>query len=173
MAQEYELTAFEAGDFKDAHGNTWATAVFLGEGEPVKWVVKDPTAIKVGQKYYGSITEQKSKAGKTYLRFKRESVPEGTGSTQTDKPSEEYWADKQNQIKAQWAIGQAVSIYNRMDTEAAENVDFEQHVEDNAKVLFAMVDRVKNPQPSDDAEARSLAKSLDDGTPINMDDLPL
>lgn len=78
MAKEYELTAFEAGDFKDQHGNVWGTAVFLGEGEPVKWVVKDPLSIKIGQKYYGSITEEKSKAGKPYLRFRREKVPDGT-----------------------------------------------------------------------------------------------
>lgn len=156
MAQEYELTAFEAGDFKDAHGNTWATAVFLGEGEPVKWVVKDPTAIKVGQKYYGSITEQKSKAGKTYLRFKRESVPEGSGSPQTDKPSEEYWSERNDAIKAQFAIKAAVELLKNPEADIAEET-----IEHWAKIFFNMVERVADNKPVEKTDE------------VNLDDLPL
>lgn len=160
MAQEYELTEFQAGDFKDAHGNTWATAVFLGEGEPVKWVVKDPATIKVGHKYYGTITEEKSKANKTYLRFRREKVPEGSPSVSNDKPTEEYWENKQSQIKAQWAIGQALQAFPKAPELGLPDQD---DVEKYAKELFAMVDRVASPEEVDE----------NDRDIINLGDLPL
>lgn len=84
--KDYELTALDTGEpnpFKDDYGNTWCTAVFLGIGEPVKWVIKDPSTVKVGETYYGEIKEMKSKANKPYLRFykaKKEDTPAGHGS---------------------------------------------------------------------------------------------
>lgn len=163
MAKEYELTAFDTGKdpYVDGHGNTWCTAVFLGEGEPVKWVVKDPTAIKVGERYYGSIIEQTSKANKTYLRFKREQRPDGAVSPENNKPTEEYWENKQSQIKAQWAIGQSVQLVLPYLKEGTK--PFMEAVESQAKELYAMVDRVANPEEVDE----------NDRDIINLGDLPL
>lgn len=141
MAKEYEITALDVGrePFVDQNGNTWVTTVFMGVGEPVKWVVKDPTKFKVGDKVYGSITDEKSKAGKPYLRFRREKAPEVTYTQQQDKPSPEYWDNKQSQIKAQWAIGQALNWVKQPESQVFNEI------EPIAKQLFAMVDRVANP----------------------------
>lgn len=160
MAQEYELSAFDTGKepYVDQHGNTWCTAVFVGEGEPVKWVVKDPTQVKIGNSYYGTITEEKSKAGKPYLRFRREKVPEGSTGPSSDKPTEEYWENKQAQIKAQWAIGQAVQLHIAVTANGGEEA---QGIEATAKELFAMVDRVANPIDQNDRDI------------INLNDVPL
>ncbi len=140
MAKEYELTAFDVGrePYVDPHGNTWCTAVFLGEGEPVKWVVKDPTAIKVGQKYYGSIVEQTSKAGKPYLRFKREKPPENTYVSTDNKQSDEYWSERNDAIKAQFAIKTAVELLKNPE---ADDIS-EELIEHWARSFFNMVERV-------------------------------
>jgi hypothetical protein len=158
MAKEYELTAFDTGKepYVDQHGNTWLTAVFLGEGEPVKWVVKDPTTVKVGDKYHGSITEEKSKAGKPYLRFRREARPDGPTSPSSDKPSDEYWSERNDAIKAQFAIKTAVELLKNPEADIAEEL-----VEHWAKIFFNMVDRVaSNQEPKKEPE-------------VNVEELPL
>lgn len=161
MAKEYELTAFDTGKTPhiDGYGNTWATAVFLGEGEPVKWVVKDPATIKVGQKYYGTITEETSKAGKTYLRFRREKVPEAPQGVSNDKPTEEYWENKQAQIKAQWAINQSREYIQH---KLGDGSSLEE-ILDTAKLFYGMVDQVVNSEQID----------WKDRDIVNLEDLPL
>lgn len=143
--QEYEITSIDVGrePFIDQNGNTWVTAVFLGVGEPVKWVVKDPTKFKVGDKVYGSIKEVPTKKdpNKFYQRFYREAKPE----THEPNQSDEYWDERNRSIRAQWAIGQAVSYWNNLMPLAdrvnkdLQDVDF---IEKYAKEFFAMVDRV-------------------------------
>src|SRR5688500_11857837 len=145
MPQEYELTQFKVGDFKDANQNTWCDAVFQGMGEPVKWVVKDPNTITVGQKYYGTIKQRESQAGKTYLRFYREKKPDQqSGGSGYGKGT--YQPRDDMAIRAQWAIGQAVS--SQVALRAATGTTMPalkfDEVEVAAKLLYAMVDRVKN-----------------------------
>lgn len=158
MAQEYEVTALEIGKqpYVDQYGNTWVTVVFAGVGEPVKWVVKEPSAITVGNSYYGSITEEKSKAGKPYLRFRREKVPE---APQADKPSEEYWVAKQLHIQAQWAINQSREYIQH---KLGEGSTLEE-ILDTAKLFYGMVDQVVNSEQIDP----------NDRDIINLGDLPL
>lgn len=185
--KEYTLGHFKAGDFKDQNGNTWADASFEGVSEPVKWVVKDVDKIKVGESYYGHFTDETTKNGKPYRRFRREKrpdAPQGTqGSQQSNKPDEAYWADKQAQIRAQWAIGQAVKLFSE-----ADNWDWDRDndlVEKYAKHLYALVDRVKGgatiatvnegdkifvqPAPSGYDKAKAVAAKLKQDT----DDVPL
>lgn len=96
MAQEYTLTSFQDSDFKDQNGNTWCTALFEEKhNEPIKWVVKDPTKVVVGQKYYGEVKEMQSKAGKAYLRFFREKNPDYQGGG--NKGGKGYDSDGQHQ----------------------------------------------------------------------------
>ena len=76
MAQEYEVTWFQPTDFADNHNNYWCNVAFQGVSEPLKWVVKDPTKVKVGDKVFGEIKEQTSKAGKPYQRFYRAERPD-------------------------------------------------------------------------------------------------
>jgi formylmethanofuran dehydrogenase subunit A len=132
MAQDYTLTYFRVSDFKDNNGNTWCDAAFDGISEPVKWVVKDPTTVVKGQQYYGQIVEAISKAGKPYLRFKREQRLEASTGN-----SPQTFSKNSDAIRAQWAIGQAVQLA------IADNLTDIVTIEATAKTLFAMVERVK------------------------------
>lgn len=188
MSKEYEVLQFKIGDFQDNHGNTWCDMTLQGVSEPVRIVVKDPTKIKDGDKLYGEIKKQTSKAGKDYLRFYRETRPDdsqqGFGNrTGGAKPA---WQPRDDSaIRAQWAIGQAVTIH--MTHAPSKGFTRSDEIEKTAKELFSMVDRVKgsvvtgstNPGETkefstmDDGEFASLmAKNLDEGTPINLEEIP-
>ena len=189
MAKEYEVLQFKAGNFQDNFGNTWCDMALKGVSEPVRIVVKDPTTIKDGDTLYGEIKEQTSKAGKTYLRFHREKPEDQQSFTPrggSHKPS--YQPRDDAGIKAQFAIKAAIQY----QPDGATLKD----VEEAAIAFFKMVDRVKNSEAvtdsaqgqtnpgttkefsnMEDAEFQSLvgsniSKSLDEGTPINMDDIP-
>lgn len=177
MAKEYELTQFKVGDFQDNHGNTWCDAVFLGVGEPVRIVVKDPTKYEAGQKLYGELKEQTSKAGKPYLRFYREQRPEGQTSF-TPSAKKEWTPRDDSHIRAQWAIGQAVSLAVATHKFGLEDV------ESDAKWLYAMVDRVKESTPVTASTNPGTTQTFSNGeplpdqvyepteAPINLSDIP-
>lgn len=111
MAQEYLVTQFKKGDFQDNHGNYWCDMALKGVGEPVRIVVKDPMQYSDGMTLYGEVKEQESKKGNTYLRFYREQRPDGEAPTYAnkgqDKPNDQYWEDRNDAIKAQWALGRS------------------------------------------------------------------
>ena len=138
---DYRLIELRKGDFQDNHGNWWCDVSFEGVSEPVKWVIKDPLKITEGEVYQGEIKEQTSKAGKPYQRFYRSFDDNKTSnfgsSSGSPKQDDGYWEDKNAAIKAQWAIGQAVSHLGQKD-----NVKLEQ-VETLAKALYDMSERVK------------------------------
>lgn len=161
MAQEYELTSFKVSDFKDDHGNTWCDATFKGFGEPMKWVVKDPSRAEIGKVYYGRIEEKTSKAGRPYNRFYTEAKPETEG-----KPTDEYWAAKQAEIKAEWSIGQAIQYT------AGKDVSLDT-IEDIAADLFAMVERIKAGRVVSDTEKdEDEVFDPDETETINLDEIP-
>jgi hypothetical protein len=134
--KEYEITEFTVGTLKDNYGNTWCTAIFENEhSEPVKIVVKDPSKYSVGMKLWGHIKFMTAKSGAKYFRFYRAERPEQEPAKQnqtTDKPTPEYWSNKDQTIRACWAIGKSVDI-NGNDAEK---------VEEYALQLFKMVDSV-------------------------------
>ena len=158
---EYEIVGFEATDFKDPHSNYWCNIALKGVSEPVKIVVRDPTKYAVGQKIYGKITDETSKAGKAYRRFRREAQPEATPQQQ-GKPTDEYWADKDAGIKAQFAIKASIQYHDK----EATIVD----IENTAKVFFEMIDRVSGKQPEEKQE--DTVYEVHDDAPINLDDIP-
>ncbi|GAC1499075.1 MAG: hypothetical protein NVS1B10_01420 [Candidatus Saccharimonadales bacterium] len=180
MAQDYNLIFFKAGDFKDDFGNTWCEAAFEGISEPVRWVVKDPSRVVKGQKYYGEIYEATGKkTGKAYLRFKTVQRPD----EETKPTSKAAYSRDDAAIQAQWAIGQA------KDWVLGNKLTFSE-IEPQAKSFFAMIDRVKNstvvastvqgqnnPGPThtgtaiSDAEFMSLASLPDTGEP-DFSDIP-
>jgi len=179
MAQEYEVTWFQPTDFADNHNNYWCNVAFQGVSEPLKWVVKDPTKVKVGDKVFGEIKEQTSKAGKPYQRFYRAERPD---DTQQSLPTGGGYKRDDSHIRAQWAIGQAISHLGGDKDKTLEDV------ETLAGALFVMVDRVKNPKVDapdkwvksvEEQVAQEQAKrdrdiihSLEEGTPINLDEIP-
>lgn len=135
--QEYELTQFKSSDFKDQNGNIWCDAVFLGIGEPVKWVVKDPSKVVVGQKYYGKITDETSKANKPYQRFRREKRPE-----EQQRQGKREWQPRDDMaIRAQWSINAALQAIGKNESGVYD--DYFADIETYATKFYAMVDRVK------------------------------
>lgn len=185
MAQDYKVLQFKKGDFQDDHGNYWCDMALEGVGEPVRIVVKDPTQFHSDMTLYGTIEDKVSRAGKDYLKFKREKREEQTefhdragGQKAPQTQDDGYWDDKNAQIRAQWAIGQAVNFTGPENSM--------QDIENAAKTFFAMVDRVKGSnglkaegvkvtpiESQDDLTKRPLDNVLDvTDAPINLDDIP-
>jgi hypothetical protein len=136
MPQEYEIIQFKKGDFQDNHGNFWCNVALRGLSEPVMIVVKDPTKYKDGDKIYGRITQETSKAGKSYQRFRREPRPdENTPS----HGSRSYTPRDDAAIRAQFSIKTAVELLKTPEANVAEDT-----IEHWAKVFYKMVDRVKD-----------------------------
>jgi hypothetical protein len=150
MAQDYKVLQFKKGDFRDNNNNYWCDMALHGVGEPVRIVVKDPTQYHDGMELYGRVEEKTSQAGKQYLRFYREQKDDNqasfTASTSTPpapsgQPVKKEWQPRDdNAIRAQWAIGQAVSKVELPFTDAS----YYQSVESVAKKLYAMVETVKD-----------------------------
>lgn len=132
--------------------------VLEGVGEPVRIVVKDPMQFQAGMTLYGDITEETSKAGRQYLRFRRAERPDGT--PKQDKPSEEYWEQKNATIRAQWAIGQAMTWQVSQD-----QINWEQ-LESDAKRIYAMVDEVSGSQENQER----VAEEVTDRVPVEAYD---
>lgn len=147
MAQEYEVLQFKKGDFQDNYGNYWCDMALKGVGEPVRIAVKDPTQFQDGMTLYGSVETKTSKAGKEYMKFKREER-EDDPDQQSDKPkqSDEYWEDKNSAIKAQFAIKVATEFLK--NSEFISDDKLFEATEKYAKEIFAMVDRVKGSEMS-------------------------
>ena len=129
--QDYKLTSFKEGDYKDNYGNAWCDATFEGISEPCKWVVKDPSRITVGATYYGIIADKTSKSGKTYRRFTKKPKEEVT------QKSEVNWDLKDARIQYQWAVGRSLEHF------ASKGEDYVLgQVKDLAIGLSAMVDEL-------------------------------
>lgn len=146
--------------------------------EPIEINRKPGNDPKVGDKLFGTI-ETSDYRGVTSYKFK--------GAPRTNQPTKEtpYYSKDTNEIKAEWAIGQAVAWLGRTQTESAMITD----IETLARQLFQMVGRIKS---SDDSAGYEKAKAIAgqiknkdivnqtfaDGTPlpederINLDDIP-
>lgn len=147
--QDYTVKDFKVGNFKDQNNNTWCNVVFEEEpGSQHTWVVKDPSKVYLGQSVYGHITEETSKAGKTYTRFRKDQKPDGGGFNvgNTGSPvgssgaARQFKADpeKQASIEAQFSIKTAIEYLHNTDPKASL-----EDVEAVAIVLFNMIDKVK------------------------------
>lgn len=136
--KEYTVRIFKIGDFQDNFGNTWCDVVFEGEGEPVKWVLKDPTKVSEGDKVTGDIQEKTSKHGKAYLRFYKEQQ-DTRPAPKVKGQSDEYWAEKDLTIRAQWAIGQSIQLHIAVTANGGKEA---QSIETTANELFQMVPRI-------------------------------
>lgn len=175
MEQEYTVLQFKKGDFQDAHKNFWCDMALEGVSEPVRIVVKDPTKYSNGMKLYGHITDEVSKAGKPYQRFRKAQQQESGSQGSKSGQSDEYWANKDTQIKAQWAIGQAIQFAKDATIDANEYPSIDTFIEEKAKQLFAMVDRVKLGEPEEKEEEEDKTEEIDQNDldiTTNLDELP-
>jgi len=160
MAQDYEVLDFKKGTFQDNFGNYWCSMSLKGVGEPVSIAVKDPTQFEAGMTLYGSIETKESRAGKDYLKFKREKKEEVAS---TGEPAKASWQPRDDdRIVAQWAIGQA-NAYVCSEKFRVEDHDPIEDIESIAKDFYAMVERVKSPNKEID---------VSDGEPISLNDIP-
>jgi hypothetical protein len=185
MPQVYEVVAFKKGDFQDQNGNYWCDMALKGISEPVRIVVKDPTQFHDGMELYGHITDETSKAGKPYRRFRRDKQPD-FHETAGGAPKKSEWIPRDDSaIKAQFAIKAAVAAYamptlaDTLKDPAALDVYFN-NVEHFASQFYSMVDRVKDSglkatgvegQPVPD-EFKDKVVEFDDEAPINLADIP-
>lgn len=132
MAQEYTIKAVktQAKEWESAYGPMKTYLIQVdGNGEPVQINKKaDSPLPKVGDTIYGDIED--TQYGQ---KFKSQKRPFNGGSKYTDHHEE---------IKAQWAIGQAVQL-----SIADGKIEL---LEEKAKNLYAMVDRVKGSSESTD-----------------------
>lgn len=157
------------------HGTVYYIRVMLeGHDRPVEIGKKSPDALKVGDTVYGTIkpTDYPSDS------FKAAQKPFGGGGGKTYQPRDD------NAIRAQWAIGQAVSHYNSIAVAAvkggADAKAFLDGIEETAKELYQMVDRVKASEPEKPEGKRdwsSLGQKKDEPNgevdePIDLSDIP-
>lgn len=135
-----------------------------GHSKPVSIGKNSPTALKVGDTVTGRIVETQYAEDK----WEHERKAFTGGGFKADP-------DKQAQIKAQWAIGQAKDWVLHTTQEVAD-------IEPQAKQFFAMVDRVKNgtttgttaPELQTTATTKKPDVVVTDipDDPINLDDIP-
>lgn len=142
MAADYRVkTVKEAGGEPDQYGVVGYWVTF--EGHENSALMRAKNAPVVGGMEYGNVTKETSKAGKEYYKFKREQREDGApsrpSSTVSNTPKKE-WVDHSDDIKAQWAIGQAVQLAVAHDPAKAWGMD---DIEPLAKEFYSMVDRVK------------------------------
>lgn len=129
MAQEYIIRDIKKGSVtKDSYTTyqNYALAVD-GIGEPVKLTLNESsTAPEAGDVIYGSLAELDIN-GKTYYKLQPETKPA------LDPPT------KDELIRSQWAIGQAVQCYlaGEPSPEAYDNIEHE------AKHFYQMALRIK------------------------------
>ena len=112
--QEYKLRSFDKGDYTDNYGNYWCTAAFEGIGEPVKWVVKDPTSIREGETYYGEVKELTSKQGKPYLRFYKKPRPDAPQGGNSSNSASGGYKDNSDGMRQGMCFNNATLFVNMM-----------------------------------------------------------
>lgn len=205
-AKEYKVLDVKPwnGEEHPQYGKKFSISV-EGYGEPLDITAKK-YPVKGGVEF-GVIEQYKTKAGvvrSKFTRKSREDAPQEAPAAQTvstpSKPDEAYWQSKNDHIKAQWAIGQAIkwceiraTATNMQDGET-EGITGS-YIEKRAKQLYAMVDRVAGStsvaeeQPksgyekakevaahiaekAEDEEIKSLLENEDQLKPIDTSDIP-
>lgn len=127
MAQDYTISIFKVGDYKDNYGNVWCEVAFEGVSEPARWSMKPESTEKysVGTKVYGHIEDATSQAGKPYNRFKTDQRPDDSEGSKTDfKPAVNSWNDpkKEDAIARAVALRHAAVMYQGVGTEDASQI---------------------------------------------------
>jgi len=159
MARDYEVLDFKKGTFKDDYGNWYCNMALKGVGEPVTIAVKDPTQFETGMTLYGTIETKTSRAGKEYLKFKREQKEESVGtqgvaqkgSWQPESP------ERQDSINRSVAINNAAVVFQGTGVEAERVIAY-------ADSFYTWLTA---------ARATTAVDETFTGTePVNLDDIP-
>lgn len=166
MAQEYTIEKVSENkprEWTGDYGTTYYIKVMLkGHQKPVEIGKKSPDALKVGDTVFGEIQAKDFDTD----GFKHERKPMGGGSFQS-RP------DHHEEIKAQWAIGQAINFLTTIPGEQKNPKDPQLDIETWAKNFYAMVERVKTGLPTPKAaDVESDVTDADLEEPINLDGIP-
>lgn len=172
MAQDYKIKDVKKNEvWSNDYGQFQSYALSLeGVGEPVSLNRKIPIKEEpvIGSTIYGSLELMTSKSGRTYYKFKTEKKDEPT--YQKVEQNDEYWQERNDSIKAQFAIKAAVELLKNPEADIAEDT-----IEHWAKKFFDMVDRVATDRPassSDEDSAPQYNNKRIEDEPINLDDIP-
>lgn len=149
MAQTYTVRDVRKTDQWDSQYGTFQTYALALEGisEPVKLNKKVPVKDEPakGGTLYGTIEEKSTRNGSTYRQLKLERPDTGSYSGGAHGSGKrDYQPRDDAAIRAQWAIGQAIQFLAPID-----HIQNEQ-IEEQAKIFYAMVDRVKGSSESTD-----------------------
>lgn len=156
---------------------------------PVKFS-KHLTNIPAGAKIVAEEFEEKQGQKGPFMQLRKVKVDGGTpvdksktqqttitASTADSQPKKEWQQRDDSHIKAQWAIGQAVQLQARQGL----TMPHYDELEVSAKLLYAMVERVKSGKTNQTVELEKLSGDkytedtviMDIGDePINLDDIP-
>lgn len=154
MASDYRVKTVKATGEPDQYGVTNYWVGFEGHQNDV--LIRAKNAPEVGGMEYGTVSQETSKAGKQYFKFKREQKDGGNFHSEAPstsfkgKPKSEY-VDHHESIKAQWAIGQALSKFKEgcYECSGADRVTLLSNIEDFAKELYEMSERVAGNDPKE------------------------
>lgn len=190
MSNTYKITRVSSQPPREHYSQKYNSTTYYikvmleGHDRPVSIGKRAPDALKVGDTVYGTILPTAYDADNFKLEGNKPFAPsKDTG-----------------EIKAEWAIGQAVTLF--MPQMTAQNRPYFGEIEEYAKELFLMVERVKNstdttvvasqtgyekakataeaiktkqPSPSDGLKAFMADDGVIDVTgdeEINLDDIP-
>lgn len=160
MSKEYTVTDWQpwidrntdTGEpIRDAHGNFKGSVWFDESPEQVDGTFKTQPA--KGDKKYGDVVDYETRTGQLRRKFQRADRPQEEGAQATligkavERPADDYWDDKNAQLRAQWAIGRARESMGALTEEVLADqkttLKYFEDIEYVSKQFFAMVDRVK------------------------------
>lgn len=151
--------------FDQAHNSTiyYISVMVEGHPKPISVGKKKPDALHVGDVISGNILpdyehgEDKFKATPMAQAGFSGTGFSTSGGGSTTPPKREY-VDHSEEIKAQWAIGQAVNLLKDGTSKSPSN----QAIELWADTFFEMVDRVKTGQRARDARITVVPEPMDE-----------
>lgn len=147
MASEYRVKTVKQSGEPDQYGNYGYWVEFEGHQSSV--LMRAKNAPEVGGMEYGTVSQETSKAGKPYFKFKREQREDGQqfhSEVKSFKGEKKEWQPRDdNAIRAQWAIGQAVTSIGKIPMNESDYA----HIELVATKFYSMVDRVKGNDPKE------------------------
>lgn len=168
------IDPMKLGNDDPQYGQKWWSKTHESQ-MPVSFNLKGQE-VSNGQKVQAEeYTIKKSAKGTDYQQLRKVKVVGGTSNTSqgtTGKPQTRQFKadpDKQAEIKAEWAIGKVVETLGLDDLAL---------VEEKAKALHAMVDRLKangaegSPEPLPEQPKDVVVDTFDESEPINLDDIP-
>lgn len=161
--QEFEVMGLERSDFHDDFGNEWTNVAFVGHSsEPIKWVLKEPSKVKVGDKVYGEIVTKTSKAGKPYLRFYKKDRPNDSFPKPSDH-SDKYLKDLSDTPLRVFSASLPYVDTQGLLKGGKYLEEYLEYVETVSGALIGMMDRIRSGGKSSQTTPEDVKKTFPGG----------